>query len=533
MLDTIVDKAFVSIDWDPGTLRIVHARATARSVKVDQVLGVPIPADVAIDDAESFGRFVREALDKARIRTRRAVVHVPRDQVNLCTLKLPKAPLSDLASMVAFQIARELPFPVDQAVVDFVVPPEEQQQDTNDVLVAAIRKDRLDFFRQVFEHAGLKLQRIGLRPNANQTAVNALLQATPRERVLFIDVGPETTEIDVLRDGRLVFSRAAAVSIPDEFSGSSSRTSVAESGEDEASALSIVPSGPSGDSLEAVVKELMIELKRSIEAYRAIDPGGSMDHAVVGGGCDIEEALTEAVQREYNITAQTYNPAVCFGWDADRGAAAGAFAATLGLVLAQVQEPQLKFDFLFPKKMETRTQRQIKKAPLALATAAVFFAAGVVLYFNTIKPQNETREALLAQVDEIERTLDEHAEFKQIVSLLEKYEQQQIVWVDQLHDFLAVLPDEKKMVLNRIDMSQKDHQIKAPFRASDAHVGSESLEALQGVRVPDGDRPQFEVVLGGTGSKPGQKYPYTGTLIVQMVDREWETDSKRNRRGGK
>ena len=74
-----------------------------RSTKVAQVLGVPIPSDVRLDDAESLGAFLRQALDKAGIRTKRAAADIARDQVNLYTLNLPKSKASDMAAMVAYR----------------------------------------------------------------------------------------------------------------------------------------------------------------------------------------------------------------------------------------------------------------------------------------------------------------------------------------------------------------------------------------------------------------------------------------------
>lgn len=532
----MIEKTILSIDWDPRTLRIVHGTAGKRSVKIDQVLSVPIPADVQRDDPESLGSFIHSALNKAKIRTRRAVVDMPREQVNLYTLNLPKASQSDLASMVAFQIPKELPYPVDQATVDFTMRREEEQEETNPVLVAVVQTESLDFYSSVFEHAGLKLQRVGLRPNANEFAVNALLRTTPHERVLFVDVGPVTTEIDVLHNGRLVFSRAASVNIPKPFDTASGVHSGTEpvagggggggDGGDKPSGLSLAP-GRSEGSLETVVGELMIEVTRSIEAYRATEQGGDLNHAVIGGSCDIEEALSDVIQKQYRISAQPYNPATCFGWDADRGAAAGAFAATLGLVLAQAEPSQSKFDFLHPKRAVTLAERQIKRAPVAAAAAVLFIAAGFVFYLNYVKPQYQTRDELRSQIREVKRTLAEHEDFEDMVSALQDYESQQIVWVDKLYDVVWALPDNQEIVLKSLDMRQKDHIIKFPYRASNSNVGSGLMITYEAFRVDEQDRQPFKPTLNATSQKPGDKYAYHGSVDIKIVDRDWDDEKSR------
>jgi len=522
----MINKSLLAIDWDARMLRMVMGTMSKRSARIDQVVGVPVPADVNMRDAVSMGTFIRQALDKAKISPRRAVVNVPREQANFYTLRLPKATLNDLAGMVAFQIPKELPYPVDQAAVDFSAAAEEQQTEIHDVLVAALRNEQLDFYAQVFAQAGLKLQHVGLRPNASEFAVNALLEATPHERVLFVDVGPVTTEIDVIHNGRLVFSRAASVVIPESFAADdTSRTgSDVGEGEGETPFSLTLAADRSAPSLDGVVAELMIEVTRSIEAYRVGNPSANLNHAVIGGNTDIEEALAEAIQKQYRISAQPYNPASCFGWDADRGAAAGAFAATLGLVLAQSAPVNRRFDFLHPKRAETRAERRIKRAPLAAATAALFVAAGVVFYVLYVKPQYDLRNQLRADIRDIKKQLDAHEEFEQMVAALQQYEQQQIVWLDKFYDVVAKLPDEKKIVLNNLDMSQKDHRIRFPYRADDANVAAELIGALDQSTTPDGAVPQFKGTLGATNLKSGDRYAYHGTVDLRVVDREFIED---------
>lgn len=522
LLGSLSDKSYLSIDWDVRTLRIVHARVTRRDAEVDQVLSVAVPRDVRMHEAESLGRFIAQALSKAGLNTKRAVVDIPRDKVNIYTLELPRASVSDLAGMVAFQIPKELPFPADQAVVDFTVPPL-CEGDTVSVMVAAVRKEVLAFYATVFEHAGLKLQRVGLRPNANRFAVNALLQATPNDLTLFVDVGPRTTEIDMVRKGQLVFSRAADVVIPESLEGGVGEAEPdagAEREPGDGAVLSLVtPTGSNEPVLDKVVRELMIEVTRSIEAYRMAEAGARIDHAVIGGSCDIEEALAEAVQKQYNLIAQPYNPASCFGWEADRGAAAGAFAATLGLVLAQGQASELNFDFLHPKRPVSRTERRIRKAPVAVAAAVLFIVAGVVFYVGSIQPEYRTRDQLRREIAGIDKVLSQHEEFIRLVEVIEEYDTRQIVWLDKLRDVVTTLPEQTQIVLTSMDFSEKDGRIKAPFKAKSSAVGSETVAALEAFRPEGSDRPEFKVTTGTSSVKTRESYQHSGSLEINVVDR--------------
>ena len=210
-----VDRQVVSIDWDVRTLRIVHFVVRSKGgVGIRKVLSVAIPPDLRAGDPSAVGQLIRQVLDRERIGAGRMVVDVPRDQAVLNTLKLPAVPDDDLPAMVEFQVSKELPFPLTVAAVDFAVESGDDGSGFREVLVAAVRKEVVEFYAQVAGSAGLKLERVGLRPYANRESINELLGDTRRERVLFVDVGPVLSEIDVLRGGRLAFSRAASVAVP-------------------------------------------------------------------------------------------------------------------------------------------------------------------------------------------------------------------------------------------------------------------------------------------------------------------------------
>ncbi|MCH8965689.1 MAG: pilus assembly protein PilM, partial [Planctomycetes bacterium] len=133
------DKQVVSLDWDSRFLRVVQWRISGHNAQALKSVAAELPEHVSVKDADSLGSFVRQVLSNARIRTTSVIVDIPRDQAVLNTMSLPAADLDDLAGMVQLQIAKELPFPLDDAIVDFAVTQQDSASNTADVLVAAVR----------------------------------------------------------------------------------------------------------------------------------------------------------------------------------------------------------------------------------------------------------------------------------------------------------------------------------------------------------------------------------------------------------
>lgn len=515
----LMERQLVSIDWDIRTLRVVYFAVRSKGgVRIKKVCSVAIPTEVNVGDPSSFGKLLRDVLDREGIGAKRMVVDVPRDQAILNTLTLPAVSEDDLPAMVEYQIAKELPFPLSDAVTDFTVPDVPDGSGTQEVLVAAVRHEVLDHYKQTAEVAGLKLDRVGLRPYANKVSVGELLGATPRERVLFVDIGPVLTEIDILRDGKLAFSRAASVMVPKPSS--------------EPPAPPVEKEGPRVDldlnlaiEPEAVVPEqnrviqaLLREVVLTLEAYRAGDPGADMNHVVVGGDTGLEDELLEAIRKRFEISGDRYNPTACLGWDGASGAAAGGFAAALGLALGHGSEGRLHFDFIHPKKAIPKSQRRLKKAPIAAAVLLLFAGAVAVAYTRVVGPQQEQIANLKKQIREAKAELKENKKFGEMMSKVKDFEHEQIIWLDELADFLSVWPEHDQIVISQIDLSQKEERIQLKMDCKDRNIADEAVRKLQEFKLSEDGAPRFDPTMGTTTDQK-KEYKVRGSMTIKLANR--------------
>jgi type IV pilus assembly protein PilM len=507
------------MDWDPRTLRVVHASLSKRGARVEKILSAAIPPEVDTNNPEQMGGHIRTVLEQEGISTRFAVVDIPRDQAILSTLKLPCGVPDELPGMVEIQIAKELPFPVNDAAIDFVLPPEAGEEATSDVRVAAVRREVLEQYESTVAAAGLKLDRVGLRPFANKVAICDLLREDLPERVLFVDVRPALTEIDVMRSGQLAFSRAASVHIPKHLEEPRRLSIVRDEdpllGDDDEDDETV--SGADG-----AVKALVLEVMRSLEAYRASDPGAQMDCVIVGGDFGIERRLADTIGRRLDIPARLYNPAPSFGWGEEEGTPASAYAATVGLVLGHGADPMAHFDFLHPKKTVSQAQQKLKKAPMVAAVIALFAIAGVVAAERMTAPDRAVLADIEAQIAELEdpERVRENTRFLKVMEAVRSFEEDQRVWIDVLYDLVEALPSNKELVTTEISMRQKDDLVILKIKGKRRDTGTNVVDALNRYVPKGGSKPMFKATIHGD-KKPadGEPYPFEQDLYVRLLDR--------------
>jgi len=512
-------RKILAIDWDARTLRVVHAIVGKRGVKIDRVFNASIPSSVDVDDPQQMGDHIRRSLDQEEISTRYAVVDIPRDQVTLNTLTLPAGMPDELPGIVEIQIAKQLPFAVGAAAIDFVAGEREGDSPTISVQVAAVRREVLGQYLATFAAAGVRLEKGGLRPYANKVSVCEVLKHAMPERVMFIDVRPAFTEIDVLKNGALAFSRAASVMVP-EGSGAPPSLSLARdrtSPDDAERSPTPAKLAPRSD-VAGVVNMLVVEVTRSIEAYRETEPGANIDHAVIGGDLGIEEALAEAIQSRLDITTEIYNPASTFGWEPDEGAAASAFAATLGLVLVSADDTCVQFDFLHPKQTVSVTKQRLKKAPLVAAVAVLFLAAGAVVLAEITKQDRQTLVQLEEKIGKLEGRSAENDKFLKLVEEIQSFGDRQLVWVDVLYDALSVFPSHEEFILTHADLNQKERRLVFKTKCKSRETATEVVESLNTLRRAGADKPRFRATMGPQSEKAKDLYPFSQILKIDVLD---------------
>jgi Tfp pilus assembly PilM family ATPase len=456
-------QQFLALDWDRNNLRFVVVNARSDGIDLAKAVSAPIPPEIPIDDATQFGAFVREALRQSHIGARRTLLAVPREQVVLNTLNLPPTPADDLASIVQFQIVKELPFSAGEATLDFAICGEFDPTQPSSALVAAVRNEVVEFLKKFAAEAGLTLQSIGLRPFSNLLAITANVDDYASKTLLAVEVGPRLTEIDIIKLGVLTFSRSASAAMP------SMDAPNADALKDSRIVGLPVQDRQQDEAAERTVSNLMVDIIRSVEAFRATDPTFKIDEIVVCGTSGLEPQVAQALAARYATRAELYMPARSLGLSQERARELRGFSAAIGLAIGHRRKGLDHLDFLRPKKSISRRTRRMRKVPFAMTTAALIIFSGIAYRWRFISPLQEQvaelREVVSAKSKEKRRI----EEFKDKVESLEAWMDSEHYWPEVLVALSEVFPDQKSAYATRVDFETRA-AAKTAIRQSTARV---------------------------------------------------------------
>lgn len=477
MFGSLTGKRQLSVDWDAQSLRVVQFRARAERIEILKALSVPIPAEIRQEDAESLGAFLRQALTQAGIRDRHAGLTIPREKVVLNTLNVPPTPLDELPALVQFQIVKELPFAADQATLDFTVRGTHDPKAPAEVLVAAVRNEALGLYTQVAREAGLQVDRVGLRPHANLIAFTAGSDAARKGLCLAIDVGPNLTEINVMREGGLIFSRSASVRLAFD-------TEPALEGEllaDSKIVGAAVPNLSGGSAtVRDAVASLMVEIVRSYEAYRATEAGAKLEQIIVAGATGVEASLAEALHERLGVHAELYNPGATLDLPPQRARELRGFSAAIGLAMCSAMPPTQQFNFLAPKKAVAQSTKRLRRMPRVVMAAAMVILSVLVYRRYVVEPKQKEIARLKDNTSDLKRELDGYRKGKVMIDgvndvdgrviAVRDWFDSQFVWTSELAALTRAFPADKEAYVTAVSFSDQPPSIDLALRTMNPSI---------------------------------------------------------------
>lgn len=478
-----------------GVLRLVQAtpRLTGPAITrvVTEALDLSPNADAS--DPTVLGAAIARALNRLRLKPASVVLGVPRGSVVLRTLTLPAVnDAREMASLVHFQIGRDLPFPADDAVIDFKVHREiaagalvVEKADSAaaagesatsapapvgkklEVLAAAVKRDVVEFHLAAAEAAGIKVAALGLIPYANVRCVEACRLAEGTKALALVLLRANEVSIDVIAGDALLFSRDAAIQVHEEPTPAATATEsppeeapVAAPVPEEAMAAAAAVSPEASEAAPATpavpaspVERITIEVVRSLTGFGGMDPANTVARIVVAGDTGMEDAVVEALEKRMNLAVQRLNPMRALSLpEFMETPAAGAISA-LGLALGVLDRDGLPFDFLKPKR--PAVQRNMKRIRLFMAAAAAVAAIVLLLAVRTqlLKRKDAALAAINADVRKEEKMRPLYRMMVRQAATLRDWVGDRRHWLDHYAYLSAILPPSEEVYLDSFSIN--------------------------------------------------------------------------------
>ena len=355
----------IAFDWDRAEARIVVARTSGDSVRVDQMVAVPLDLDGQETNLEPLHQQLSKALASQRASKSQALVAVGRSLVELRTMNLPPAPAEELPDMVRFQAMREFSSLSDSSPLDFL-PLGDAGNEPGEVMAAAIPAELANHVEAAVTEQGHELHRATMRPCAAASLAMRRQADAAHGVTLIIAQQADSAELIVTRSGTVVFTRSFR--LPANWHP-----------------------GETGEPM-------LGEVRRTIAAAQNQLGGARVERIVYFGTANEHAALCERLEDRTKLSVTLIDPTEGISIAGESPAQPERFAALLGMLQDEAHDVAPVLDFQNPRqKPAPESNRRLHV--LLMATAATIVFAGFSLVYWTLSNKQ-------AEIDELQGTIN-------------------------------------------------------------------------------------------------------------------------------
>jgi type IV pilus assembly protein PilM len=355
---------------------------------------------------------VRRALARAGIRSRRAILGLPRWQVTARISALPVADRAALQRVVESELADHIPFPMDQVVLDFqALGPSREHPGLSDVLVAAAQRELVQEYLVLAEELGLRLVAIAVDALALHDLVRLAAEAQTG-LVIAVDVGTRAATINISEGDRLRLTRSVGL-------GGQQLTRAIQQdlgvGVEEAErlkqteGLALLDRSPRPSHAAAWLDNLQGEIRRSA---LSCGPGQVSGLLLLGGGA-ATPGLRETLGAQFGVEPSRVSVSDVFPGAELRGdgpeAAEHALLA-MGQALRSLGLSEWELSLLPAEVLAARRARRLRRAGVM---AALFVLLALAGWYVSARSAIARQDVLVAQLRKDAKVADQrraHAE---------------------------------------------------------------------------------------------------------------------------
>lgn len=308
----------LGVDISSTSIKLLELSRTNDGYRVEGYTVEPLPENAVVEkninDVEAVGGVIAKAVTKARTKLKTAAVAVAGSSVITKTIEMNTGMTDDeMETQINVEADQYIPYPLDEVAIDFeVLGPSETADNMVDVLLAASRKEIVEFREDSLEIGGLTTKVVDVEAFAMERAFQLLMpqfETTEEDfTVAVIDIGHTMTTLSVLNNGKTIYTREqlfGGKQLTEEIMRRYS-LSVQEAGL--AKKQGGLPDDYPSEVLEPFKEAVVQQVTRSLQFFFAASQYNDVDYIVLAGGTSSIPGLAQLIQDKIGTATIVANP---------------------------------------------------------------------------------------------------------------------------------------------------------------------------------------------------------------------------------
>lgn len=328
-------KNFIGIDIGTHSLKIAECQRVGEKVSLLNYEIIRLPEGLGESQSlnpQETSIFIRDTLKRMRIRTSDTVSEVTGPWTVARHLFMTDLADDEMREAIRWGSKADFPFALDEAIIDFYkleVLEKAEGESEAEIICAVATREVIEGQVALLKEAGLKPLFLSI-PSFSLMQAYRITQPAPwSETAVIIDLGNRSTQIIVLKEGKLKFSREIAVagdvftqSLTGVYETNGEREEIDEEvaerikikvGLSEKAGSDPIIEGVPWDQVQkrlgSVMDRLLLEVERSLNYYKNQFNDYELKRVFLTGGGSLLKGLPEALEKNLEIPVHFFETA--------------------------------------------------------------------------------------------------------------------------------------------------------------------------------------------------------------------------------
>jgi len=309
-------KGVVGLDIGSYAIKLVELSDRKGEFHLERVGVEPLSPEAIVDgsimDSSLVVDAIQRLIEQTGVRSGQFATSVSGHSVIIKKIQVPAMGENELADSIQWEAEQYIPFDIHDVRLDYVVLSRgEPGRDSIDVLLVAVKRDKINDYTSVISQAGKSPVLVDVDALALQNAFELNYEADPGAVVALINMGASVSNITILSQGTSVFWRDISWGgnqfserLQREFNLSHDQAENLKRGQ----AVEDHTLTDAQPVLDAASRELAVEIQKTFDFFMATTSQTKVERLYLSGGCALTPNLREIFQEKFSVPVELMNP---------------------------------------------------------------------------------------------------------------------------------------------------------------------------------------------------------------------------------
>jgi len=309
----------VGVDVGSSAVKAVELKASGKpGAETYQLVNIgmeALPPEAIVDGAIMDSGAVIDAVQRLfaaqKIKTVDVATSVSGNAVIVKKISLPQMSPEELAESIHWEAEQYIPFDIADVAIDYEVVDSGGEGGNMDVLLVAVKKDKIGDYTSAISQAGKTPQVVDVDVFALQNCYEVNYGLDPGQIVALLNVGASIMNINIIKGGSSIFNRDIALggnqytdAIQKELNLSFEQAeALKRGGHVEGAAPENLP-----PILHAVSDTIALEIQKTVDFFKATANEDHIDRMYLAGGTSKVPGLRDMLSERFEAGVEILNP---------------------------------------------------------------------------------------------------------------------------------------------------------------------------------------------------------------------------------